>query len=63
MYASTWWHMDVLHRALTGGGIFITTVVLGTVILVTKARPFKIGKEVVMLQCVACYDSHTIFIV
>lgn len=36
--------MHVLHRALTGGGIFITTVVLGTVILVTKARPYKIDK-------------------
>ena len=31
-------------RSLTGAGIFITTVVIGTVIVVSKTRPFNIGE-------------------
>ena len=35
---------DHIFRSLTGAGIFITTVVIGTVIVVSKARPFNIGE-------------------
>jgi len=35
---------DRIFRSLTGAGIFITTVVIGTVIVVSKTRPFNIGE-------------------
>lgn len=31
------------YRALTGGGVFITTIVLGTVIIVSQVWPLKVG--------------------
>lgn len=33
----------VVDSSLTGGGIFITTVVLGTVMLIAKVWPYRIG--------------------
>ena len=33
------------RRALMGAGLFITTVVLATVLLVTKGRNYNIGKN------------------
>ena len=38
-------HVYCVCRSLTGAGIFITTVVIGSVIIVTKARPFNIGEH------------------
>ena len=50
--------MLYLCRSLIGGGIFITTVVLSTVIMVTKDKIHTIGNVVPWLQLHRLYCEH-----
>lgn len=42
VYTST--HFELFSSSLTGAAIFITTVILGTVMIVSKVWPYNIGK-------------------
>lgn len=46
-----------IHRSLSGGGLFVTTVVLGTVVMAANLTLYKIGM-ILLLGSMCCPVRH-----